>query len=214
MASSNNAILLTKTLDPEIIKFGKVNERNCTVYYPVGQDDYEKLRIQTPKLRLCFDPQFRTNKTTAEIFIMNLTMSLELIGTDKNKMNIEMFEAKIRRLERTVQKILPPEVISGRNMSSSFYQKGDYAPTLRASIRYKNGDPVVRTFKGKEREPITIDELKRGTIMTSIFLLDNVWITNDKYGINWIIEQTVVNSESGSEPIKKNRTTGAMIVDE
>jgi len=211
MANSNTSVLLTKTLDPEIVKFGKVNERNCTIYYPVGQDDYEKLRIQTPKLRLCFDPQFRTNRTTAEIFIMNLTMSLELIGTDKNKMNIEMFEAKLRRLERCVQKILPPEVVSRRTLSSSFYQKGDYAPTLRASIKYKNGDPAARVFQGKEREITTVDELKCGTIMTSIFLLDNVWVSADKYGINWIIEQVVVSPPAER---KKTRPSGAMIVDE
>lgn len=210
MASTNNTILLTKTLDPEVVKFGKVNERNCTVYYPVGVDDYEKLRIQTPKLRLCFDPQFRTNKTTAEIFIMNLTLSLELIGTDKNKMNIEMFEAKLRRLERTVQKVLPPEIVSGRTMSSSFYQKGDYAPTLRASIKYKNGDPVARVFQGKDREIAMVDELKRGTIMTSIFLLDNVWVTHDKYGINWIIEQVVISPQ----PERKKIRPSNMIVDE
>lgn len=204
---ANNTILLTKTLDPEVVKIGKVNERNCPVYYPVGVDDYEKLRIQTPKLKLCFDPQFRTNRTTAEIFVMNLTLSMDLIGSDKNKMNIEMFEAKLRRMEHVIERLLPPEVVSGRSFSSSFYQKGEYSPTMRASVKYKGGEPVVRIFKGKEREPVTVDELKRGTIMTSIILLDNVWVTNDKYGINWIVEQVVI-----SPP--ERRTKSQIIVDE
>jgi hypothetical protein len=197
MADANNSILLTKTLDPEILIFGKHKDRSATVYYPTGVNDYDKMRIQTPKMKIVFDPQERKDRN-GSIFVLNLSHSLEAIGSDKNKSNIELFESKMKRVERVVQKILPPDVISGREKSSSFWQKGDYASTIRSSVKYMNGDPQIRIFMGKNREPVDVSELKRGAITSCIFCLDQVWVTKDKYGINWVVEQIVIYPEKSS----------------
>lgn len=214
MANSNNTILMTKTLDPEVLKFGKHRDKNCTVYYPVGQDDYEKLRVQTPKLKICFDPVDRKDRN-GSVFVTSLSHSMDLIGSDNNKESIELFEKKMRRVERVVQKILPPEVKNDRELSSSFWKKenSEYAATIRSSVKYDKGEPQIRIFKGKEREPVELSEFKRGTITSCILCLDQVWVTGNKYGINWVIEQAVIYPDKSSKG-SGSRMSGNMFVDD
>ena len=189
-----------KEIDPELLTFGKQRDgRSCTVYYPVGRDDYEKLRLQTPQLKICFDPSVRRDRND-NIFIKNLSHSLEFIGSDKNEKNIELFEKRLRKLERVVQKIIPDTVKESRQFASSFWQKGEYAPTIKSTIKYFKGEANVRVFD-KARNVISENEIKRGTVVTCVFLLDQIWMTDTKYGINWVVEQAVVQSDGQTESL-------------
>ena len=72
---SGKTIQLVKTFEPDLLTFGKEKQRGCTVYYPVGATDYVKLRIQTPRLKICFEPSVRRDRND-QIFIKNLSHSL------------------------------------------------------------------------------------------------------------------------------------------
>ena len=189
-----------KTLDPTLLTFGKENEnqRGCMVYYKVSDTDYEKLRIQTPRLKICFDPSVRRDRND-NIFIKNLSHSLELIGNESNEKNIQSFEKKLKKIEKIVQKIVPDTVKRNKQFASSFWQKGEYAPTIKSTIKYYKGEANIRVFD-KARNVITEKEIVRGSIMSCVFALDQIWLSGDKYGINWVTEQAVIYQDSAKEP--------------
>jgi len=187
------------TFDPKHLTFGKVkdNQRGCTIYYQIDESNYEKLRVQTPRLRICFDPSVRRDKND-NIFIKNLSHSLELIGSDKNETNIDLFMKKLKKVEKIVQKIIPDTVKQSKEFASSFWQKGDYAPTIKSTIKYYKGEASIRVFD-KARNVITENEIHKGSIISCVFLLDQIWMTDKKYGINWVVEQAVVYDDTSKE---------------
>jgi len=180
-------VVLTKNLNPELLKLGKnENDKKCYFYYQIDGNEFEKLRIQTPKLKLCFDPKERMDKN-GKPFVINVCFSMEPIGTDKNKNNIEEFEQKLKIIETKIKKLLPPELIASKSFNSNFYKKDDYPTVINASILCKNGDPTISISSDKD-DSIMLSNLNRNDIICNVLRLESVWFTDTKFGINWVVE--------------------------
>ena len=66
---------------------------------------------------------------------------------------------------------------------------------MRSTIKYYKGDASIRVFD-KARNVISENEIQKGAIISCTFLLDQIWMTDKKYGINWVVEQAVVYDEN------------------
>ena len=82
-----------------------------------------------------------------------------------------MFEKKLRRVERVVRKIIPDTVKRDREFASSFWKKGDYAATIKSTIKYFNNEASIRVFDNN-RNVISENEIRRNSIVSCIFALD------------------------------------------
>lgn len=186
-------ILMTRQLDPELIVLGSVNEKNVTFYYPLDtqKEEFTKLKIQTPRMKLCFEPdEKKTNDGT--IFLKNISFSTQEIGSDGNKKTIRSFKQKIQELDKKTLELLP-EVLQNKSFSTSLWQgkNTSYEPTMKVSLPYKDGVCRTQVYDNND-ERIGDDEIKKGVVASAILKLDNMWIWKDKIGLNWVVEQLKV----------------------
>lgn len=191
---ADEQILLTKKFNPSKVKLGDPKGNYINVFYPLNSQDNEftKLKLQTPKMRIPWDLQERKSRQN-KLFAINVTVSTDEVGSDKNKKNINMFREKIVELENKIKDILPPNFKS-KEFSSSLYQgkNFDYKPTMRLSIPcYKDEIPSVSVFD-KNGDSDKIESIVPKSVCTFIICLNSVWSTQTKVGINWNIEQVTV----------------------
>lgn len=196
-------ILATKQFNPSLVKIGNIKGNYLSIFYPINDQDGEftKLKIQTPKMKIPFEIQERKTKT-GKLFAINVTVSTDEIGTEKNKSRIEMFREKILDLEKKIQRILPPE-FQNKTFSSCLWQGKnlDFKPTMRLSIKCYDELPLIEIFDS-DGDISDISELVPKSIGTFIIALDSVWSTDDKVGINWNIEQVSISKEKSSKKSK------------
>lgn len=180
--------LLTKEFEPEKVVVGSVTEKNVMLYYPLssGNEEYRKLTIQTPKMKIIFDPEEKKTKD-GRVFVKNINFTLSELGSDSNKKNISLFKEKIERTDSTIQKSLP-EVLKLKTFNTSIWKNSNYSPTMKISMPYKDGVCKTVVFDSNN-ERISDDEIKKGVFVSAILKLDNMWIWNDKIGVNWVVEQ-------------------------
>lgn len=183
-------ILSTREFNPDNIVVGTASDRNVTFYYPLtpGSDEYSKLRIQTPMMRIAFDPDEKKTKE-GKTFVKNICFSTDEIGSSGNKKNLKYFREKIKESDRKMFGLLP-EVLQTKALSNSLWQgkNKNYGPTFKASMPYK--DNVCKSFVFDENDDrVSDDEVQRGVTASAILKLDNMWIWNDKIGVNWSIDQ-------------------------
>jgi hypothetical protein len=183
-------ILLTKEYDPEMLTMGNIGEKSICVYYPVKdvKDQFTKLKIQTPKLRIPFDGDLRKTKE-GKIFVKNIQLSTDEIGSNNNKKNINTFRTKIEDTDNKIKKLLPPE-FTNKTISNSLWQGKNtkYSPNMRISIPFKDEICQAEVYDSDDTL-LDYNEVKKGITASVILQLDNIWVTHDKVGINWVAKQ-------------------------
>ena len=199
---STEQIITTKQFDPSLVTLGKPKGNYITVFYPLNSQDVEftKLKIQTPKMKIPFDTQERKSRM-GEVFAINVTVSTDEIGTDKNKARIEMFREKILELENKIKRKLPQE-FQRKTFSSSLWQgkNADFKPTMRLSIRCFDQIPSVKVFDS-DGDKVDVSHLVQRSVGIFVISLDSIWSTTDKVGVNWNIEE--VKLSKNDQPTKK-----------
>lgn len=193
-------IVLTKNLEPSYVKLGPVNKNYIQVFYPLNSqdDEFTKLYIQTPKMRVPWEKKERKTKQ-GKVFSYSLVASTDHIGTSKNIKNIEMFRSKILEIETKIKSLLPSD-FKNKTFYSSLWQGNnpDFKPTMRLSIPCYNEEAKVVVYK--DGDNVDIDRILPKTVCTFIIVLDSIWSTSDKVGINWNIDEIVICDESKSTP--------------
>lgn len=187
-------ILLTKHFKPSLVRLGDAKGNYINVFYPLNsqENEFTKLKIQTPKMKIPWDLEERKSRQ-GKVFSINVTVSTDEIGSDKNKKNTNMFREKILELEEKIKYLLPPNFQS-KDFSSSLYQGKnlEFKPTMRLSIPcYKDEQPNVTIFD-KNGDQDNISSLVPRSVCTFIICLNSIWSTDTKVGINWNIEQVTV----------------------
>lgn len=181
-------IMRTKNYDPSVLTFGNSTEKMVSFYYPTGNDEFTKLRIQTPKLRIPFDPEERKTKAD-KIFVKNISLSTDEIGNDDNKKTISKFRAKMTETDGILKSLLP-ENLKSKEFGSSMWQGKNikYKPIMKISMNYKDEKCQTAVYDANDTK-ITDEDIKKDIIISAIIRLDGVWIANNKMGINWVAEQ-------------------------
>lgn len=182
-------ILLTKEYDPELIKLGDYNEKNVTFFYPIGSDEFTKLRIQTPIMSIPFEPDEKKNKD-GETFVKNISFSMN--GKEK----VKMFKEKMEKTDEKIKSLLP-EALKVKTFSPTLWKSKNekYEPTMKVAIPYRDG-VCKSSFFDNNNQKITESEVQKGIRGSAILKLDNMWIWKDKVGINWTVEQFKVQGEN------------------
>ena len=102
-------IILTKSIDPSLVEFGKINGKYIAVNYPkleAAVGEFTKLKIQTPKMNIPWDIKERKTRE-GKVFAYGISVSTNNIGTDKNKDSIDIFRTKFKEIEERIKKKLP-----------------------------------------------------------------------------------------------------------
>ena len=198
----SSTILMTKQWNPESFVIGSVNEKNATFYYPLasGSDEFTKLRVQTPRMRICFDPDEKKTKE-GKVFVKNVSFSTQEIGSNGNKKTIRLFKKRIQETDKKIFGLLP-EILQNKSFSSSLWQgkNTSYEPTMKVSFPYRDGVCKTQVYD-KNDDRIDEEEVKKGVVASAILKLDNMWIWRDKVGINWVVEQLKIYEEQ--KPFQK-----------
>lgn len=181
-------IMRTKNYDPSVLTIGTATEKNVSFYYPTGNDEFTKLRIQTPKFRIPFIPEERKTKAD-KIFVKNISLSTDEIGDSNNRKLIELFRTKIMNTDDVLKKLIP-ESLKSKELGSSLWQGKNvkYKPIMKISMNYKDEKCQTAVYNAND-EKISDDEIKKDIIISAIIRLDGVWISNNKMGVNWVAEQ-------------------------
>lgn len=182
-------ILLTKEYNPDLLKLGEYNENRATFFYPIGIDEYTKLRIQTPIMIIPFEPSERKTKE-GEIFIKNISLAMN------NNTKVRSFQEKIEKTDKKIQELLP-EILKTKEFSSTLWKSknGNYEPTMKVAIPYKDGHCCSSVFN-KQNEKISDEEIQKGIRGSAILKLDNLWVWKDKVGINWTVDQFKIQPQN------------------
>jgi hypothetical protein len=195
MTSKNVQIILTKNLEPSYLKLGPVNKNYIQVFYPLNSQDEEftKLYIQTPKMRVPWEKKERKTKQ-GKVFAYSLTASTDHVGTSKNITNIDLFREKILKIEDKIKSSLPSD-FKNKTFYSSLWQgnNSDFKPTMRLSIPCYNDEAKVAVYKDKDS--VEVERVTARSVCSFIIVLDSIWSTFDKVGINWNIDEIVIWDE-------------------
>jgi|688.fasta_scaffold01457_17 hypothetical protein len=190
---STENILLTKNIEPNLIKLGDQKGNYINVYYPdESETEYVKFKIQTPKMKIPWVPKEMKSKQ-GRVFSLNFTVSTDEIGSEKNKSTIELFRNKIYQIESVIKDKLPDE-FKQKTFTSSLWQGTnlDYKPTMKLSIPcFKDNIPSVIVY-AQDGSELKIEDVTQRSICTFIISIHSVWSNVDKVGLNWNIEQITV----------------------
>jgi hypothetical protein len=191
-------ILLVRNFDPTLISVGKSKGNYTSIFYHKKEntDEFCRLKIQTPKIKIPFDIQERKSKI-GKLFAMGVTVSTDEIGTENNKINIANFRSKLFEVEKQLRKKLPDELRS-KDFSSSLWQgsNANFKPTMKLTIPcFKNETPEVAIFD-KQGNVSDVSALEKFSICSFIICLDSIWSTDTKVGVNWHIEQAKIYEET------------------
>ena len=190
-------ILLTNNYNPELLTIGNVKDKSIGVYYPIEDksEEFSKLRIQTPRFKIPFNPDERKTKEN-KIFVKNISLSTDEIGSDLNKKNANTFRMKIEETDQKIKSLLPPPY-NEKNLSPSLWQSKNltYKPTMRITLPYS--DEVCKTAVYNEKDDKIQDtDVCRNSIISAIIRLDGIWLWGDKMGVNWVAEQIKIYEDT------------------
>jgi hypothetical protein len=200
-------ILLINKFNPEKVVLGKVSDKNVSYYYPssTSKDEFIKLRIQTPKMRIPFNIEeikTRDNK----IFMKKITLSTDPFGDTTNVKNIESFRDKINQLDQQVFSLLTPE-FQKKTFYKSLYKGKDpnkYMPTMKLNIPVSHEGFCSKTnFFDSKKNLVSESQLNRGSIVSIIIRFDGLWYNKDKMGTNWTVEQLMIYDQNNEFNFKK-----------
>lgn len=198
----NLTINMTSEYDPLKLTLGKIGPKSVTFFYPLKgkSDEFTKLKIQTPRMKIPFDVVEKKNKENKP-FMKTFSVSTNEIGTTSNKSNISSFKDKINQTDEIVARLLPDNIKNNR-MSPSLWkgQNTNFSPTMKISINYDYNDNTKCNCKvfNHNNEEIRETELTKGCLISAIIRLDSLWIYEDKIGINWIAEQIKIYQDQPS----------------
>lgn len=197
--------ILIEQYNPKKIVLGKVDEKFLKFFYPSKvEGDFEKIRFQIPSMKIPFDIEQKDNKA-GTIFVKNISLSTNEIGSRNNRKRIEILRTKIMSTEKYIKKLLP-EHFKDKNFYSSLWQgkSNNYKPIFKVSMGFdKEGRCTTGVFD-EENNAIDHNEIKRGQLVSMVIFLDKVWVYNDKMGINWVVEQVKINNPKSNEEIEND----------
>lgn len=183
-----STILRTKNYDPSVIVLGTSTEKAISFYYPIGNDEFSKLRIQTPKLRIPFDPEDKKTKNN-KLFVKNISLSTDEIGTSDNKQLINKFRTLMSETDEKLMGLLP-ESVRSKDFTPTLWQGKNikYSPIMKISMNYKDEKCQTSVYDSKDAK-ISENDVIKGIVISAIIRLDGVWVSNNKTGVNWVAEQ-------------------------
>jgi hypothetical protein len=195
-------IPMIENYNPKAIVLGKVDDKSVKFYTPGQGDDMDNIRFQIPKMRIAFDPDGRKS-AMGKLFVKNISLSTNEIGSDNNKQRIEILRTKLEKTEKYIKRILPTH-LSGKTFSHSLWQgkNKDFKPIFKVSISYNRDEKSKAGIFDSDNKPVGDECLEKGKIVSMALRLDKLWIWNDKIGINWEVEQVKIYDQ---EPVKAKK---------
>ena len=192
---ANNQILLAQQVSPKKLSKGSENDRMVKLFYPLltSESQFTQLVIQTPSLYVPFNRNDR--KWEGKIIGSSLSASTRLIGSDSNKQQINIFCEKMKEINSHVGTLLShldrkvyPTLTESKN--------GNYAPTFRMEIDYKDDQPDISIFNEKGTE-LPFDVVERGITASFIVALKGLWVSKTKtMGFKWVIKQILLEQQT------------------
>jgi hypothetical protein len=196
-------ILFAKNFEPTKLKAGSCTGKNIGFYYPLETkgDEFVKLKIQTPMLRIAFKPDEVRSKKDNKLFIVNFSLSLEEIGDDSNQKTIRRFIRRMNTMTDVIRDLLPIEH-KNKTFYGNLYQNpsGKYAPTMKTGMQFKDEECASEIFDVNHNQ-IKYTDLSMNKMASFILRFDGVWIFNDKIGMTWNIEQAKVYGDFSKRSI-------------
>ena len=200
--------ILIEDYTPRNIVLGKVDEKCVKFYYPAEKDgEFEKIRFQIPSMRIPFDIDQKDTQS-GKIFVKNISLSTNDIGSDNNKKRIDILRTKILKTEKYIKKHLP-EHLKDKTFYSSLWQgkNKDYKPTFKVSMGFDRDNRCKAGIFDNDNNPVEHTTIAKGQVVSMVIFLDKVWIYRDKIGLNWDVEQIKIHSNPGESVSDKNETS-------
>lgn len=148
-------------------------------FYEIKYDG-KKIKMLSPKVKVPFG---------VENFGKNLILNLELVDCKKNN-KMHNFLSIIRSLDTFLQNC---EKVGEHNVQNLTYLSNvkdrpePFFPVLRTNIK-KYGKKIITQMISKCNTK-TLHNIDKGMYVTVLLELDNIWMYNGKYGINWSVEK-------------------------
>lgn len=142
----------------------------------------KKIQLLSPKIKIPFG---------IENFGNNLILNLELINNDNNKMY--NFTSIIKSLDTFLKN---QKSIVNNNLENLLYvsciknRPEPFNPLLRTKIK-KYGKKIITEIIS-ECKSKTLYDINKNSYISVLLKLDNVWINNGKYGMNWTVEKIYI----------------------
>lgn len=204
-------INLIAEYEPSNIILGKYTKnKHVTYFYPLKNcpDEFSKLRIQLPKMRILWEPEEKRTKD-GKLFVKNYTLSLKESGSTSNKRSVSLLKQKMEQTDSIVKNLLPDE-LKYKTMNATLWQKGDFDPCMKFAINYDFNDETKCNCNVYNNDNVLIheDELKKGSLIGVILRFEKLWIYNDKVGIQWIADQIKIYDDQPTLKVKEHSSTG------
>lgn len=183
-------IPMIENYNPKYIVLGKVEEKAVKFFLSSKNDNnYSKIRFQTPKMKIPFDIDNKKT-STGKIFVKNISLSTNEIGSENNKKRIEILRSKIEKTEKYIKKLLPTH-LQNKKFCNSLWQgrNTDFKPILKVSIGFDRDDNVKAGIFDNDNNPLDVSKVSKGQTVSLVLRFDKLWVWNDKIGINWEVEQ-------------------------
>ena len=168
------------------------SQKGNRIYLSYG-DDQDPIHIFTPNFRIPFNLQNKTTKD-GRIFMKSLSFSTGGLKPEddekikKNNEHIQKFVKFLKVLDKQIVRDFP-----GKEYRHSLYQSNpEYAPTFSVNIRtgYNNSDELKMHVFDANDQQIEIEEgMFKNRIGSAILHLESIWISGEKMGVNWFVEQ-------------------------
>ena len=182
-----------------ISKFHKIDPSDIDIYNPEKLDNSysfnikymkQKLIVQTPKIIINSLPLMQNSSKYYKI-VFNCG---DISFNNNNRLFINFF----LNIENQIKELLPdlikkiPENISDYNFISAVsYGKNKNQAKLTLNIQNDNRAPILSIFDFENREQ-TFKFLKVNSQTINLIMFNNIWINNNKIGLNCILLQTKV----------------------
>lgn len=185
-------IPMVENYNPKKITIGKVEDKAIRFYYKLDDDNFEKIRFQIPKMKIAFDIDERKSKT-GHVFVKNVSLSTNEIGSDNNRKRIEILRNKLEKTEKYIKKLLPNHLQNKTFVPSLWQGKNtSFKPIFKVSINYDHDGKTKTGSFDSDNNPVDDSFLVKGQMVSMAIRLEKVWVWNDKIGINWEIEQVKI----------------------
>lgn len=207
-----NTINLPRNVNINAISFGAVKAlENGGKSVFIGYDN-KPLIIQTPEMLAlfgssCWSPDGQKDRDSKH------TVELSFKGMENNK-SLQHFANFLDALDKSI-------VEAGLDQSSAWFKKkytnadvvaalytpllkrsknketgeidDKYPPTFRISLPLKDGKYMCQIYD-KARNPISLDNIDKGSKVTGILQCSGIWLAGGKFGCSWRVIQLRVES--------------------